>query len=346
MDWIEGWSENQQADWQQHGLPALGDELTEKQQLLSATTALTALTQWAVVAVTGEDALTFLQGQLSCDVAEVSSTQSRLATWCTHKGRIMMVCRVFKQADGYVLTIPHFQVDGVLQRLRMYVLRAKVSFSLSDQQLLGLFDPTASVVNTQVAALGSDQCAQIDEICYLRLPSDTAMYYLLADEQVLKNYWQQYSGLKVGFAAWQLQEILAGQAYLSPQTVESFIPQMLNFQVLNAVSFSKGCYTGQEIIARTKYLGKIKRRLYLCHADTQACPQAGDALATELDTRGQSVGFVVATQSHPDNGCLLLVVAQSKIIEAKQARLDNPQGAVLTIKTLPYEQQLLAELAA
>jgi folate-binding protein YgfZ len=133
---------------------------------------------------------------------------------------------------------------------------------------------------------------------------------------------------EVGPGAWQLLDILAGQPSIAPQTQDHFVAQMLNLDTLGGISFDKGCYTGQEVIARLHYLGQLKRRMFLCRVERDEVPPPGTSIhLAEGDS--QAVGEVVAAQRHPEGGCVLLAVLQLAHAESDRLRLGSTEGAVI-----------------
>ncbi|MCA1978664.1 MAG: folate-binding protein, partial [Thiobacillus sp.] len=137
----------------------------------------------------------------------------------------------------------------------------------------------------------------------------------------------------VGAPVWDWLRINAGIPMIVAATQEQFVPQMVNYEALGGVSFQKGCYPGQEIVARSQYLGKMKRRMFLAHVETPAAP--GDSLYSD-DLGGQASGTVVNAAPAPTGGYDLLAVAQVESARSQQLHLGQPDGAALTLKTLPY----------
>jgi folate-binding protein YgfZ len=142
-------------------------------------------------------------------------------------------------------------------------------------------------------------------------------------------------GAPVGESAWRLLEIKAGLPAIFAGTSELFVPQMTNLHLINGVSFTKGCYPGQEIVARMQYLGTLKRRMYLGHVDTDQQASPGDSLFTSADQE-QAIGRVVDAQPHPDGGQSLLAVIQIKLAEAGDIHLGSADGPLVVLEPLPY----------
>jgi folate-binding protein YgfZ len=139
----------------------------------------------------------------------------------------------------------------------------------------------------------------------------------------------------VGSICWDWLDIRSGIPVILPQTQEQFVPQMVNFELIGGVSFKKGCYPGQEIVARMQYLGKASRRMYLAHIDGSEAPQPGDELFG-MDTEGQSGGMVANVTPAPGGGYDALVVLQISVHEAQRVHLKFPQGEALQFLPAPY----------
>ncbi|NIQ25330.1 MAG: folate-binding protein, partial [Gammaproteobacteria bacterium] len=244
-----------------------GDPAAERRAALSAG-AICDLSHRALIAVEGEDAFSFLQGQLTCDMNEISGERSRLAAWCSPKGRVLALFRLLRLESGFLLELPKAQLETTLLRLSMYVLRARVSLEpVSDDFLqVGLAGGSASELIAK--RYGSapelpDQVATAGGNRIIRLRGDPPRFQFIGAAPDAKALWESAAGLltPAGFAAWSLLGILAGV----PEEVggDEHLPQMINLDVLEGLSFTKGCYVGQEIIARTHHLGRLKRRMYV-----------------------------------------------------------------------------------
>ena len=247
------------------------------------------------LAVTGPDAGSFLQNQLSSDVGEVTAVRGQLSAWHDAKGRVLAVLRVLPWHAGYVLVMPTRLAPPVEQRLRMYVLRARVTLEAGPavHALAAACEAprwAAAGPGLPPAALGA---AHDDTISILRMPGNSG--WLIAADL----------GANAGpadpaaAAAWELAELEAGIPEVYLETSGQFLAQMLNLDRIGAISFTKGCYPGQEIVARAHHLGRVKRRARLFRA-AGAPPAPGDALA-------DSAGSVV--RAAPDGSeCLLMAV--------------------------------------
>ncbi len=256
---------------------------------------ITKLESFGVIKVSGNDAETFLQGQFTNDVRQVTAEQDQLSAWCSSKGRIIVNFRLFKRDDAYYLLLPKDSIAFMLKRLQMYVLRADVK--LED-------------VSDKLSCLGV--VGDYPDNNFAVLQVETGRYLVVVEAEI--------EGYEVDTGGWELLNILAGLPQVVAATAEAFVPQMVNFQAIGGVNFKKGCYTGQEIVARMHYLGTVKRRMYIVKIDTAQLPQPGD------DFNG--IGKIVNAQVHPDGGVVVLAVLQIKEVENNKS---------LQIIDLPYK---------
>ncbi|SEP67114.1 hypothetical protein SAMN05421693_10329 [Ectothiorhodospira magna] len=302
------------------------------------------LSHQGLIRARGEEAAAFLQGQFTCDVSEVGPQHSLPGAWCTAKGRMVCTFRLFNRGDAFYLRLPREQVETVLKRLSMYVLRAKVTLEDAGDAFipLGLSGPHGETLLKD--ALGGDiptqanACTRHDSITIIRIPGHHPRFELYGDLESMQQLWHALNVhcAPVGAAQWALMDILAGIPNLYPATAEAFVPQMTNLQQLGGVSFNKGCYPGQEVVARMQYLGKLKRRMYLIHLPVETPPQPGDSLVDPDQPSDQPAGTIVDAQRHPDGGVAALAVMQITSAEAGQSRLERPDGAPAQVVPLPY----------
>jgi hypothetical protein len=300
------------------------------------------LSHLSLIRAEGEDVQAFLQGQLSNDVKKVDERHSQLSAYCNPKGRMLAIFRIFRRGTAWYLQLPDELHEATLKRLRMYVLRAKVKLENADAGLvrIGLSGPNAA---TLLADCGmpvpatTDAVAEQDNISVLRLAGPHPRFELVGEWQSIRALWKKLRArtTPVGPSAWSWLDIAAGIPEILPGAVEEFVPQMANLELVGGVSFNKGCYPGQEIVARMHYLGKLKQRMVRAHAAVDQCPAPGSAVYAP-DFPGQSAGTVVNARLAPGGGCDLLLVAQLSSIEKGELHLGNPEGALLQLQELPY----------
>ncbi len=300
------------------------------------------LSQLSLVAVRGPDAATFLQGQLTNDLARIDATHSQLSAYCTPQGRVLAVLRVFVRDDTFLLQLPAVLRDDISARLQRYVLRARVALASADHELqrIGLSGQQAPVLLRAQLGEPPDEvngCSTGGELQALRLPGPLPRFEIIGPWAALRALWRRLASdaRPVGASRWAWLDIMAGIPTVYPQTSEAFIPQTLNLDLLDAVSFTKGCYAGQEIVARMHYRSRPKQRMVRAHVGPGAAPGVGDAVfAPALGE--QAVGTVVEAQCSPRPGYDLLAVVATGRVRAGELRLGAVAGRALVLEPLPY----------
>ena len=291
----------------------------------------------AALAVTGSDAAAFLQGQLTNDVAALAPGSSQLSAWCSPKGRVLANFIVRRIAgEHFELLLPRLLLETVQRRLALFVLRAKVTLRDASEAAvrIGIGGPAAAQCVAQVAATAPtlQHWTPIDGGSVSLLPG--SRFIASVEQAKAPSLWQALGAARAaGFPCWRWLTIRAGVPVILPPTQDQFIPQMLNLDALGGVSFQKGCYTGQEIVARTQYLGRLKERLALAHTAAAAAPGARLFAPSFGD---QPCGTVINAARAPDGGTDLLCVAQLAAIAEGDLRLEARVGAALTLLPLPY----------
>jgi tRNA-modifying protein YgfZ len=296
------------------------------------------LSQFGLLRVSGEDAQGFLQNLFSSDLREVSAQRAQIGSFNSAKGRMLATFLVWQSDSDYFLHLPRSLCSAIQKKLSMYVLRAKVKISDASDDLvcLGLAGIEAqALVEECFASLPQDNMAVIHDNhgSVIRLGSDR--FQIVTTPQQAPSLWKCLNdgARPAGSHCWDWLNIRAGVPVVLPATQEQFVPQMANLELIGGVSFKKGCYPGQEIVARMQYLGKLKRRMYLAHVEGAA--QAGDELySTEM--AGQSCGMVVNAAAAPGGGSDLLAVVQISSHDAHPVHLGSLQGAELQFQPLPY----------
>lgn len=288
------------------------------------------LNHLTVINVAGQDAAKFLQGQLTCDVTRLTESQAGIASFCNPKGRVISTLLIVKTADAFLLILPASLLHKVFKKLQMYILRSAVQLSdCSDNlPLYGLHCPpdTASLPQENFAAIA------VENTIVVKLPASSPRYLCIGKTSELPVEALGLTGFSRGeLDEWRDLDILSGFPWFEDSQSELYIPQMLNIDTLGGISFSKGCYTGQEIIARTHYLGKTKRGLFPAAIDSMETPASGMAVINS-DTQ-QGIGHVLIAQTHSQQTRMLLVL-QTEDAEADKLILDDAKQT--TVKILPY----------
>lgn len=318
-----------------------GDIAAERAAVLHETI-VADLSTSGLIKFSGSDAAMFLQSQLSCDVREIDAQTARYGSYCTPKGRILANFTLWRQADDFLMQLPAGLSASIRKRLSMFVLRAKVQLAdIGDEWVqIGVAGAgVATAVEKAVSCACSGEQSLI--VCnsgknqILRLAPNR--FLLIAPAVDAPALWQQLRlhARPVGVSCWEWLTIQAGIPVVLPETQEAFIPQMINLDALGGVGFKKGCYPGQEIVARTQYLGTLKRRMVLAHIDTSESVNAGDPLYS-ADMADQSSGTVVNAAPSPHGGTDALAVIQLSNLATGSVHWSSPQGPVLAVKPLPY----------
>jgi folate-binding protein YgfZ len=300
------------------------------------------LSQQGLLSLHGEDAEIFLQGQLSSDVTQLANGVSQLTSYSTPQGRMLAIMRAFRFGDSTQFLLPRELVEPVQQRLSRYVLRARVQIG-SDDQKFGRIGLSGAESGELLARLGLPDpqtpgaIASDATLCVLNVTTDCPRYILVAPYDRIMHIWQgaEEHAQPAGDAAWRLLRIDAGTPSVYTSTSEAFVPQMVNLELLGGVDFDKGCYTGQEIVARAQYLGRIKRRMFRFSCSSERVPQAGDAIVLE---DGTDVGTVVDAALADSSWHMLAVI---RIAERdRPLHHAQPDGPLLQRLELPYDVPL------
>jgi len=303
------------------------------------------LSHYALLSTSGEDTVTFLQGQTTNDLRHLSESSSQLNSICTPKGRMMAVFRIVPRGEAFLLRVPQGLAETLAGHLRKFVLMSKVTIEDASDRLVAIGVSGPGMAERLKAAAGAvpgqvDEVVQSDGLTMVQVPGIHPRYEVYGETDAMQALWSRLEGVTpVGADAWGLLDIRAGVPNLYPETTEAFVPQMANLHLVNGVSFRKGCYTGQEIVARMQYLGQLKRRMYPAHVETDSAPQPGEALFAPDSQSGQGAGKVVDARPAPEGGYDLLAVVEIKSAEAGALRLRDTDGPALELRELPYEWQ-------
>ncbi|WP_192560020.1 YgfZ/GcvT domain-containing protein [Pseudomonas allokribbensis] len=295
------------------------------------------LSHEGVLAVRGADAGKFLQGQLTCNINYLSDTQASLGARCTQKGRMQSSFRIVLEGDGVLLAMAGELLEPQLADLKKYAVfsKSKLTDESASWVRFGLDhgDAALSSLSLELPA-ETDSVARHEGLIAIRVSPNRAELWVPTDQadSIKGKLSAQLSEAELN--QWLLGQIRAGIGQVMPSTRELFIPQMLNLQAVGGVSFKKGCYTGQEIVARMQYLGKLKRRLYRVQLDASELPEPGTPLFAP--SHGSSIGEVVLA-ARAEKNIELLAVLQAEAAEAGDLHLGTAEGPTLHLLDLPYE---------
>lgn len=304
------------------------------------TNVLTTLSHFGILEVSGEDAIPFLQGQLTNDVKQLDGSISQYAGYCNPKGRLLALFLAFAHHDHLHLQMPKNILETIIKRLKMYVLRSKVVITDKSNDILcfGVAGQNVEIVLINLfkeIPTAAKQLVTVEDATIIKLIGDLPKFYVYTNMKHAERIWEtlSLSCTKVGKPVWDYLEIQAGIPEIIPGTQEAFVPQMINLDALDGINFKKGCYTGQEIVARTHYLGKIKRRTLLAHIATDAIPNAGDSI--HLKNLEEQIGQIVRVAPAISGGVDVLVEIR---LEHSEASSEIPmwKNSQLQFKPLPY----------
>ncbi|GAB3452893.1 folate-binding protein YgfZ [Massilia terrae] len=303
------------------------------------------VTDLGLIAVTGDDAASFLHGQLTNDVEHLGTGEARLAGYCTPKGRLLGTFLMWRDQDAIYLQLPRELQAQLQKRLTMYVLRAKAKLN----------DATGAPANEALLGIGGakseaalrQHVPDLPAAPYQVARSEAGTVIRLADAFGAPRFLWLTSAAKASAAlpslreslafggnqAWYLSSVHAGVPQVTARTLEQFVPQMVNLELIGGVNFKKGCYPGQEIVARSQYLGKLKRRTALATIDNAAA-LAGQEVFSAADPE-QPCGMIVNAAVNGAGGADALVEMKLASLD-EEVHLGSATGARLQFLPMPY----------
>ena len=313
------------------------EPMQDTTQILSGVAQLAHL---GIIRVAGADAAKFVHSQLTQDFALLDSHQARLAAFCSAKGRVQASFIGFKNTQTEILLICSQDVlQATLKRLSMFVMRAKATLSDASADF-NLFGVAGEAVRDRETLHGSAPAAW-----QILRDGNTTLVSLYPAGTVARELWvvpvgeSAPAGAALPAAVWAWSEVASGVATVSQAVVDAFVPQMLNYESVGGVSFKKGCYPGQEVVARSQFRGTLKRRAYLVRA--QVAMQAGQEVFAAGEA-SQPVGLVVQSAPAPHGGFEAIAALQVAAANGGALRLQSESGEPLDLLPLPY--QLLEDI--
>jgi folate-binding protein YgfZ len=337
-DW-QAWLTAQGASFADGQIVHFGRPEAERDAALHGSV-ITDLSHYGLLQVTGPDAAEFLQNQFGNDIRKVDAGHSQLNSYSSPKGRIYSVFRLFQVEERYILRMPAGLLPALRKRLQMFILRSQVFLTdISGQGgRLGASGTAAERVlatrftlPTAINGVADSQGSKI-----LKVPG-TARYELYGPIKALQEVWQELAAVATpaGGDTWPLLDILNGIPTVYPETSEHFVPQMVNMQLVDGVSFKKGCYPGQEVVARMQYRGTLKRRMHLFAFESAAAPQPGTEIIAVAADGTHSAGEIVDARLSSSQGGSALAVVQLANLE-QALHIGSADGPRLIPQDLPY----------
>ncbi|GIZ54132.1 CAF17-like 4Fe-4S cluster assembly/insertion protein YgfZ [Noviherbaspirillum aridicola] len=301
------------------------------------------LTDLGLIGATGDDAANFLHNQLTNDVEHLDMGSARLAGYCSPKGRMLASFLMWRGSEGFFLQLPRAIQPAVQKRLQMFILRAKAKLADRGDELptLGLAgESVGDLLKKWFPSLPAQPWQKSDSEAgtLIRVPDADGLprYRWTAPVAILVQAWPELVTLATpaATALWRLLDIRAGLPQVTQATQEQFVPQMVNYELIGGVNFKKGCYPGQEIVARSQYLGKLKRRMMLASVDSLDARAGMEVFSSE--DPDQPCGMIVNAEPNFSHGCDCLVELKTAAAEAGSVHLGAAGGPVLAFRALPY----------
>jgi folate-binding protein YgfZ len=291
----------------------------------------------AVLRIEGADAVAFLAGQLTSDVRALAPLHSQLTAWCNAKGRVIAVGQLMRRAREHLLLVPDDLAEEVLTRLGRYVLRAEVALTDGRPHLAiaACAGPRAGeVLRARLGRLPEPPDGLIEHSGCVIVDAGCG-YLVLGEAEPMRALRQGLALAEAPAARWRLLEIGHGIPVIRRATSEAYLPQMLNLEALGGLSFQKGCYPGQEVIARLEYRGELKRRMFQASAAADEPPPAGHPLVRAAAGAAERVGEVLCAEREAEGQIALLAVIHVAAA-GSDLYLGDPGGPLLSLKPFAY----------
>lgn len=320
------------------------------------TNGLSHLTHLGLLKISGADAKTFLQGQVTCHLDQITPSQSRLAAHCNLKGRMQSLSRVLQISDEhYYLSLPLSMVPLALQHFKKYAMFSKVTLEDATESVakMGVLVANTNMgVHEALATMGVHEDMAVDE-CITKVTHDGfytickipgTRFEIIGTPTIVNDLERTIVGVHekqaiiVGVhveANWELLDIRAGIPTVYPATVDVLLPHHVNLSVFGGINYNKGCYLGQEIISRMHYKGNIKKHMYCASVEGTSCPLPGDRVFIE-GTDNEAPGIVVRASNSTADTYECLVVIEDALSQFQGAHLLSSNGPALTPLVLPY----------
>lgn len=309
---------------------------------------MTSLASEALIRVSGEDAKSFLQAQLTNDIEAVSNKQAQLSAWCDPKGQVLALFYVFMYERNYYLLFDATLKEAILKRLQMFILRSKVELTDCSDALvtIGYGGEFADLDMQRALDLKLKEtwgCTMVPaegmrKIKAIKIPGPYHRYLMVGPGEQMMQAWEKLlvNADKTNQPDWHLMDIAAGIPVVGSAISGRFIAQMLNLDKLNAINFKKGCFPGQEIIARMHFRATVPKRMLKVHREGAFASAPGETFNV-FDESGKRIEFeTVYFRPDPIEGTLGLAVANLKTLKNAQGQLKTEDGLSLTIEPLPY----------
>ncbi|WP_367988166.1 tRNA-modifying protein YgfZ [Vibrio sp. NTOU-M3] len=315
-------------DWQTLFSPLT---ISEKDDIPALT--LTHLKSWGAIVMTGDDKKSYLQGQVTCDVIQLKEEASTFGAHCDAKGKVWSVFRLFHHNHGYAMFQPKSAIATELTELKKYAIFSKVEINESSDIAFGLIGDNA----TQWVDAHSDQRGDVRPIHGgTAVKVDPQRWLLLIDSAQVASLLEDDTLVKHDESLWRRFDIQSALPILEAEQQNEHIPQAINLQALNGISFNKGCYTGQETVARAKYRGMNKRAMFIVKGALEQESESPIELERAVGDNWRSAGTLLSHYQFSDNHAVGLIVLPNNLETDTQLRIKNQPQLMWSIEALPY----------
>ncbi len=297
------------------------------------------LTDFGAISLAGEEQSKYLQGQVTCDVNSSTVQNLLVGAHCDAKGKVFSVFRLINRSSAHLLLQPKASITNSLKELQKFGVFAKVTIEeAQDLTFIALVGKQASSLLQQEFSQVPDSLSpvvQVGSTSLIYLAGEQARYIIIDEESAISAIKKALALPLYKQAVWDLLEITQGFPILSAQSSGQYVPQMLNLQAINGISFTKGCYLGQETVARMQYLGKNKRALFSLATKLEQALQAEDIIEKQLGENWRKAGDILATYQADDGSCVIQAILVNDK-EQPPLRIASQNNAVVTQQLLPY----------
>lgn len=303
-------------------------------------TYLIKIDNYSAISLHGEEQSKYLQGQVTCDVNEVTQNNLLVGAHCNAKGKVFSAFRLINRDNAHLLIQPKATIEASLAELKKFGVFAKVTIEqASHLSFYGLVGEQASTILQNNFAQVPDSLTPVVHVgntTIVYIAGKQTRYVLIDEANNLDEKLEQLSLTCYDNKVWNLLEISEGFVQLNQQSISEYVPQMLNLQAINGISFTKGCYLGQETVARMQYLGKNKRALFSLTANTNTPLANGDIVEVQLGENWRKAGDILSFYQADDGHCYLQAILNSDSNEQTTLRLKSQPDIQVVIQSLPY----------
>ena len=303
-------------------------------------TYLVSLSHYSAISLGGEEQSKYLQGQVTCDVTMSTEHSLLVGAHCNAKGKVFSVFRLLNRNAAHLLVQPKASIESSITALKKFGVFAKVDISQTDElQFFALVgEEAAKLLQSRFSRTpdGLTPVVQSGSTTLVYIAGKQTRYLLIDTTEMLENVLLDMNLPVFNNAVWDLLEISEGFVQLSNESSGEYVPQMLNLQAIHGISFTKGCYLGQETVARMQYLGKNKKALFSLTTTLKQPIQRDDILEKQLGENWRKAGDILCTYQADDGACYLQAVLGSDVDSTTQLRIKSQPESTVLIETLPY----------